>query len=38
MLVSLIVCKIPNEKQNLSQKFRLKYINETRNYFLREKK
>ena len=29
-------CQIPNERKNISQEFRLKFINETRNSFLEE--
>ena len=29
-------CQIPNERKNISQEFRLKFINETRNSFLKE--
>ena len=35
-MFTLIICKIPNEKKNISQEFRLKNIDKTRNYFLEE--
>ena len=35
-MVELIICKIPNERKKVSQEFRLKNIDETRNSSLED--